>query len=92
MGIRPCKICGFACLKNEAYCYRHSDSQRAKFVKKKWGESVGKLRDDKERRINNFEREILRLLDFKAKSEFENKRRTSMVKQVLAWIREIRRE
>jgi len=92
MGIRACKICGFATLKGEDYCYRHSNSKKAQFVKKKWQKSVRKMRDDREKRINNFEREILRLLDFQPKSEFESKRRTSMVKQVLAWIREIRRE
>jgi len=92
MGIRPCKVCGFAALRGEDYCWHHSNSQKAQFVKKKWEKSVGKLRDNRERRINNFEREILRLLDFQPKSEFERKRRTSMVKQILDWIREIRRE
>jgi len=59
MGIRPCKICGFAALRGESYCYRHSNSPKAQFVKEKWGRAIGKLRDDKERRISNFEREIL---------------------------------
>jgi len=92
MGIRACKKCGFACLKNEEYCWRHSNSPKAQFVREKRQKSVGKLRDDKERRISNFEREILRLLDFKAKNEFENKRRNSMIKQLLDWIKQVRRE
>jgi len=92
MGIKACRICGFATLKGEDFCYRHSNSQRALFVKKKWEKTVGKLRDDKERRISNFERQIYALLDFRPKNEFESKRQAAMVKQVVAWIREIRRE
>jgi len=92
MGIRACKICGFATLKGEDYCYRHSNSQRAQFVKKRWRKSVRKMRDDRERRINNFEKQIYALLDFHPKNEAESRRQAATVKQVVSWIREIRRE
>jgi len=91
MGIKACKICGFATLRGEDFCYRHSNSQRALFVKKKWQKSVRKLCDDRERRISNFERQIYALLEFHPKNEAEEQRQKAAIKSVINWIRQIRR-
>jgi len=90
--IRECAKpgCGFVALKNEIYCYHHSNSERGKYLREKHLHAVEK-KPEIEKRMSDFEKEIFNLLSFKPKSEKESQQQLATVKKVVSWIREIRR-
>jgi len=94
MAIKPCKVCGFVSLRGEDFCYRHSKSERAKAVREKWLISPRKKRNSffsKEARISRFEDQILELLEVPPKSEAQRKEQIKAIRQIILYIRQIRR-